>query len=502
MKNIIFYMLVCLLFLYGCGSGGDDIFVNDGTQNRIITSTRISDSSDQTISPPIDLVANPIFNIDFLISETQFSNVSLSYGNTLVSINCGSSFSALSGCLDRGRITCEVRDSSFGQSLFCEHLESRTSGTVAIDSLDNIPLELRATDFTRNPIEPSEDRVSFAISLNENPNNDVLGQISGQVVDAESGLPLDNVRVEVYQGTQLVDSSQTNASGSYAFELPIGSGYRLDFLGDGLLPASLFNLAVSQNEELFIETVRAISRQQVDTGNVGGTVIDALTGAGVSGLNISLRIGINSYDGAILHTTTTSSTGSYTFTNLGAGYYTAEISGSGFSRSYFTLICIGGINLDDQTATIAPVLASGETRIVLTWGVTPSDLDSHLIGPDGTGGQFHVYFAEDQHPFTGNPRVSLDLDDVNSFGPETITIHQQVAGTYRYSVHDFSNGSNFNSLALSNSGAQVRVYRGEGLVATYNVPTNRTGTVWTVFELNGSTLTPVNSITNNYPSIN
>ena len=50
--------------------------------------------------------------------------------------------------------------------------------------------------------------------------------------------------------------------------------------------------------------------------------------------------------------------------------------------------------------------------------------------------------------------------------------------------------------ALSNSGAQVQVYKGSYLLETFNVPTNQTGNLWTVFEMDGNTITPVNTLTN------
>jgi uncharacterized protein YfaP (DUF2135 family) len=126
----------------------------------------------------------------------------------------------------------------------------------------------------------------------------------------------------------------------------------------------------------------------------------------------------------------------------------------------------------------------------LTWGATPSDLDAHLTGPLSDGTRFHVYW--DNKVVTG---ANLDIDDISSYGPETITITNQIAGLYRFSVHDFSNELLTSSSALSQSGAQVRVYRGSTLIATYNVPQNIPGTLWTVFELNGTTITTVNSMT-------
>jgi hypothetical protein len=83
--------------------------------------------------------------------------------------------------------------------------------------------------------------------------------------------------------------------------------------------------------------------------------------------------------------------------------------------------------------------------------------------------------------------VNLDLDDITSYGPETITIEQVIPGTYRYLVHDYTNKGSTSSSALSNSGANVKVYDQTGLIGTYNVPPNQGGTVWAVFELDGST---------------
>lgn len=50
---------------------------------------------------------------------------------------------------------------------------------------------------------------------------------------------------------------------------------------------------------------------------------------------------------------------------------------------------------------------------------------------------------------------------------------------------------------LSKSGAQVKVYAGDTLLATYNVPYNVEGTLWHVFDYDAATdvLTPVNEMT-------
>lgn len=47
---------------------------------------------------------------------------------------------------------------------------------------------------------------------------------------------------------------------------------------------------------------------------------------------------------------------------------------------------------------------------------------------------------------------------------------------------------------MSRSNAKVTVYKGNECIATYPVP-NKAGTVWTVFDLNGGVITPVNAMT-------
>ncbi|WP_416054534.1 tetratricopeptide repeat protein [Pectobacterium polaris] len=131
---------------------------------------------------------------------------------------------------------------------------------------------------------------------------------------------------------------------------------------------------------------------------------------------------------------------------------------------------------DGMTYAVSPVMKSLDgMRIVLTWGEKPADLDSHLIYPGN-----HIYFSHKK-----GRDANLDVDDTDSFGPETITIDKKRLGeSYIYAVHDYSNGDKANSLALSASSAKVFVYVGSSQVRSYSVPLNKTGNIWTVFRLN------------------
>ena len=131
---------------------------------------------------------------------------------------------------------------------------------------------------------------------------------------------------------------------------------------------------------------------------------------------------------------------------------------------------------NDLTYALSPVMKNLDgMRIVLNWGKYPEDLDSHLSFPGN-----HIYF---QHK-KGN-LSNLDVDDTDSYGPETITIDNKKFGqSYHYFVHDYSNKEDLNSSQLSASGAKVFVYVGRSLVKTYYIPKNKKGNVWNLFKIN------------------
>ncbi|MDR3295541.1 MAG: M4 family metallopeptidase [Clostridiales Family XIII bacterium] len=133
-------------------------------------------------------------------------------------------------------------------------------------------------------------------------------------------------------------------------------------------------------------------------------------------------------------------------------------------------------------------------RIVLRWGESPYDLDSHLIGPTVTGeAPFHIYYSQRDYYANGAVAADLDYDDTTSYGPEITTIRLLTPGEYAFYVHDYTNRSADSSSALAGSGAYVTVYRGSGNQALYtaNIDPANDGTLWNAFRL---TLNPDASI--------
>ncbi len=143
-------------------------------------------------------------------------------------------------------------------------------------------------------------------------------------------------------------------------------------------------------------------------------------------------------------------------------------------EGYSTLVskcACGGL-----TYAISPVMQELDgLRIVLSWGNSPLDIDSHLSYPGG----YICYYKKDAS------MTNLDVDDTDSYGPETITITKKIAGKkYVYAVHDFSDRDLADNSNLSNiSSAKVFVYVGNTLIKTYKMPTGQKGNIWIPFTI-------------------
>lgn len=121
---------------------------------------------------------------------------------------------------------------------------------------------------------------------------------------------------------------------------------------------------------------------------------------------------------------------------------------------------------------VPTVAVSNDWSAVLTWGSAVRDMDLYSILPNGK----KVYFRNKQ---SGN--VTLDVDDRDGAGPETLNFNSVVSGTYQIWVHDYSR-----EVAITQSEAQVVVYRGDTQVEAFTVPTSGAGGElwWHVCDLN------------------
>jgi len=317
-------------------------------------------------------------------------------------------------------------------------------------------------------------------------------EISGRVESAIDGIALANTEITLTltDGDVVASSTMlTEADGSYLFEnLPFEGIYELAYSLSAYQTEVASNIIFGSNDvNLEFEPVRLVSVDNSGVGGLSGVITDASTGDPLPGVTLEFFRGLNNSAGELAATILTDADGSYLVQGLESGNYTCVIFGAGLQTTEVTVLVLGDTILDDQNGAISPTVAVGETRIILTWGAVPDDLDSHFSGPtiDGTD-SFRVYFGN-----TTDEDVMLDVDDTSSFGPETITLlDSSRPGVFRYSVDNFSGGGDD---VLSNSGARVQVIQAEGIVAEFFVPQG-TGDLWSVFDMENGQITALGDI--------
>ena len=229
------------------------------------------------------------------------------------------------------------------------------------------------------------------------------------------------------------------------------------------------------------ETVAAVARKS----KVSGKVISVTTADIVSSAEVVVRKGKDSKDGEGAAEVSIDS-GNYSV-ELETGDYTFEVSASGYKKEYFNVYVSGADQ--EKDFSISPSLAEGEIRIVLEWGATPSDLDSHLEGTTKNGDEVSIYWMNPVATSGAKTIAQLDVDDRDGYGPETITL-SELDGTYQYRVHRFSSSG---SLAMS--GAVVKVYSGSSEPITISVPSD-CDEWWDVFTIENGEIKNINGATN------
>ena len=201
----------------------------------------------------------------------------------------------------------------------------------------------------------------------------------------------------------------------------------------------------------------------VDRVPMVGSIIDAQTGEPVYGITLRFYEEGASANGEVLEECVTDDSGNYE-TSLPSGTYTVEVSGDGYVTEERE-IQIGETDAEAQEDfVITKELPEGEARIVLEWGSSPTDLDSHLSGETDSGHSFHVSFQNKSTSEGGTVIADLDLDDTTSYGPETTTIHD-LNGRYVFAVHNYTPGTG----SLEGSDATVSVYLPGQPVQTFHV---------------------------------
>lgn len=269
-------------------------------------------------------------------------------------------------------------------------------------------------------------------------------------------------------------TATTTATGTFSLPIPAGS-YTLT-VAHPAYGTTTSTVTVSGTGTVTL-TVPPLS----GTGALQTLLINSLNGqpVGGAGIQCAYRRSDGSYPAppAYDFSVTTSATGAVSVTGTPFGNMRCTVTAA-FGTTTFDVAIAQTGTTSPTTVAATPLPGQGQFRVVLTWGTSPSDLDSHLTGPLAGGSRFHVYYAS---PVSGTN--NLDLDDTSGEGPETTTINAAVSGMYRFSVHNFSTQSTAGAQGIAGSPTRVQLFGPTGLLKTYTAPTATTGNTWRVFEI-------------------
>ncbi len=251
--------------------------------------------------------------------------------------------------------------------------------------------------------------------------------------------------------------------------------------------AGAYSVVVSNTTASIVSQAAQLAFYTNYTNTVlGGVVVDALTGNPSPNVVVTIA-GTNVTSGV---------NGSFHFNAVPALPVTLLATLSGYAPFSDTLNLQVGISNHYEFAISPQLTDPNSFRLVLNWGALPTDLDSHLTTPLIGGQNYHVFYAS-RGSVQGPPFANLDVDDVTSYGPETITITNFSPGTYTYYIHQYSSSG-----SLPTSGAIARIYTSAGLFTTLPVPTTGSGIYWYVCQIDGQTkaVNVLNYISNSPPA--
>ncbi len=249
--------------------------------------------------------------------------------------------------------------------------------------------------------------------------------VNGDPVETFGGVTLSSsAAVDVASGQAMtlsipVSSRATAPSTANLYRLDAASG-RWVQSGSATLSGGVYTAAIDAFGQWMVGA--AIASPVAITGCVNDD-----TGAPAS----NVRIEAEGISYSAISQATTNALGQFTVT----GRPSSRLLVSGRKGSFLTnaaSVDVGAVTTFNITTCLTLPSSNGAT-MRLTWGASPSDIDSHLRTPDGS----HVFYSS-KGSLTAAPFASLDVDDVTGFGPEVTTIRRPRVGIYRFYLHNFS----------------------------------------------------------------
>ncbi|HOT29848.1 MAG TPA: hypothetical protein PLU72_16850 [Candidatus Ozemobacteraceae bacterium] len=199
--------------------------------------------------------------------------------------------------------------------------------------------------------------------------------------------------------------------------------------------------------------------------------------------DVTVGIGV-SETGELMVQGKTDSRGRFT-AELQPGRYYASFGKRGYIPVANTVVDVEADNPIWVTVTLSMLMeevglgAQRRVQVVLNWGSGGSvakDLDAHMLC-SRAGRLDHIYFGDKTHD-DGEHKASLDVDDTDWGGPETITLVEPLPGTYSYWVYNYSGLPS----RLDASEATVRVIINDKVAGEYRLAPGTPTRSWRPFK--------------------
>lgn len=292
---------------------------------------------------------------------------------------------------------------------------------------------------------------------------------SQRVIDTARGVPfseylpneirMDNV-TSLFGGVSKLSFDELKKLG---VENPVQNGSTVTFSYQGCevtIVCGTDGLITADSENYIVPTGEVAEQASF---KLEAKTVDATTGGPLSGAKVQAYVGYSTFGECV--EATTDSTGKASLDLKESGTYTVVVSKDGYITEQFEVYILSNMSQTQETFTLSPTISGNGIRLVLTWGASPTDLDSYLIGTSSDGTYVNVNFTNmGAYDGSANKVAELDVDDVTSYGPETVTLHD-TAGSYEFIVDDFTDSG-----TISQSGATVKIYVGSTLYATVSIP--------------------------------
>jgi len=366
--------------------------------------------------------------------------------------------------------------------------------------LDEMDIEV----FSDNVVIREGGQVLDTLPSDINGTVTVTGFVTNALLDANAtDANLTDVRLS-FTNANTTEVVEMSTNGNFSAVLDPARSYDINITKNGYISQSYTNLSTFELADFTMQSISLIPDSVSGPGTLNGSVINARTAAGLGGVTLEFRAGLNHKTGDVVATATTSEDGNYSIGTVATGVYTVAYSSEGYTTRYISATVLSGETTTLNTQLIsAPELgcatgAGALATVILEWGENPRDPDSHVSGdnPDGSG-RFHIYYANKrmttpefdaagfnvEEPCSSEGVVaSLDLDDTSSFGPETTTICRGYGGIFKYYIRHFAGTG-----TISDSPTNVTVTTMSGITQTWTAPADPSnvgvGNIWHVFNV-------------------